>query len=373
MQRIAVATAVAAALCMASAGARAQSSVTLYGIVDIGYLYTNYDNGGSLSELADGIQSQSRFGVRGSEALGGGISAAFTLEGGISVDTGQSQQGGRLFGRQAWAALQHRTGELRLGRQYGLGYEYFLSNTSPFGTTFRDAGTGNVFSSAAGRLIFDNVAELRTGDFGGFSGALAYSFNINGTEVLPTGNNLSALSAGLRYSSPMAYAAVTYESFSCPDNTTATTFNTCNATTHDDQTHLQAGGSFAFSIVRLYAMYSREENQFTMFAVTPAKKADVYQAGLSVKLFGGDALLSYQQRNDEFNADLDVWGLGYTYPLSRRTNLYTFLSDTTADDTPTAQIVSGGVIVRQGYTPAQISAYRDRDRMMFGVGLRHLF
>lgn len=351
----------------------AQSSVTLYGIVDAGYLYTNYDQGGSLSEIADGIQSQSRIGVRGSESLGGGFTAAFTLEGGFAVDTGQSQQGGRLFGRQAWGAIQHRTGEIRFGRQYGLGYDYFLSLTSPFGTTFRDAGTGNVYSSAAGRLIFDNVAELRSASFGGFSGAIAYSFNTNGNEVVPQGNNLSALSAGLRYQSQNAYAAVTYESFSCPDNASGTTFNTCNATTHDDQTHLQVGGSYAFSIVRLYAMYAREEDQFTMFAVTPAKKADVYQGGVSVKFLGGDVLLSYQQRNDEFNADLDVWGLGYTYPLSRRTNVYAFVSDTTADDTPTAQLVSNGVIVRQGYTAAQIATYEQRDRTMFGIGLRHLF
>jgi len=76
--------------------------------------------------------------VRGNEALGNGFTAIFTLEGGISVDTGQSQQGGRLFGRQAWGAIGHRLGEVRLGRQYGVGDEYFLSNTSPFGTTIRD-------------------------------------------------------------------------------------------------------------------------------------------------------------------------------------------------------------------------------------------
>lgn len=361
------------ALGVAAAPAHAQSAVTLYGILDAGYLYTNYGNGGSVSEIADGIQSQSRFGVRGSEALGAGITAAFTLEGGIAIDTGQSQQAGRLFGRQAWAALQHRTGELRLGRQYGVGYEYFLANTSPFGTTFRDAGTGNVFSSAAGRLILDNVAMVRTGSFGGFSGAVGYSFNTNGTEVVPSGNNLSGWTGGLRYQSPTLYAAATYERFNCPDNATGTTFNGCNAVTHDDQQQFQVGGSFAFWLVRVYAMYAREEDQFTMVAVAPSRKADLYQAGVSAKLLGGEVLLSYQRRDDDFNADLDVWGLGYTYPLSRRTNLYAFVSDTAADSTPTTQLVAGGVIAREGYTPAQVTAYRDRDRTMIGVGLRHQF
>ena len=59
--------------------------------------------------------------------------------------------------------------------------------------------------------------------------------------------------------------------------------------------------------------------------------------------------------------------------MSRRTNLYTFVSDTKADDAPTAQLVSGGRIVQEGYTASQISAYRDRDRLQFAVGLRHLF
>lgn len=370
MNKSLIALAVAAVIAPA---VHAQSSVTLYGIVDAGYLYTNYDNGGSLSELADGIQSQSRFGVRGSESLGRGFTAGFTLEGGIAIDTGQSQQAGRLFGRQAWLSIGHRTGEFRVGRQYGVGYEYFLSNTSPFGTTFRDAGTGNVFSSAAGRMILDNVAMVRSGNFGGFSGAVGYSFQTNGAEVAPSGNNLSALTAGLRYQSPSLYGAITYETFSCPDNSTGTTFNTCNAVTRDDQKQLQVGGSFEFSIVRLYAMYAREEDQFTMVAVAPARKADLYQAGVKVKLLGGELLAAYQRRDDDFNADLDVWGLGYTYPLSRRTNVYTFVSDTTADDTPTSQVVNGGVIVREGYTPAQIAAYQQRDRLMFGLGIRHLF
>jgi hypothetical protein len=59
--------------------------------------------------------------------------------------------------------------------------------------------------------------------------------------------------------------------------------------------------------------------------------------------------------------------------MSRRTNLYTFVSDTRADDSPTAQVLSGGRIVREGYTASQISTYRERDRMQFGAGIRHSF
>lgn len=367
----------AIALCVGgllAGAAQAQSSVTPYGILDAGYLYTDTSGQPSKSELADGIQSQSRFGLRGREDLGGGIATSFTLEGGIGIDTGTSQQSGRLFGRQAWVAIGHRTGELRLGRQYGIGYEYFLSNTSPFGTSFRDAGSGNVFSSAAGRMILDNVVMLRTGNFNGFSGALGYSFQGNGSEVAGSGNNAKVLTAGARYQSGRVYAALSYERVNCPDTTTGTTFNTCNAVTRDDQSNLQIGGSVEFSPVRVYAMWAQEKNQFSYVAVTPAKKAQVYELGAKVKLLGGDLLASFQKRDDrDYDADLDVWALGYTYPLSRRTNLYTFVSDTKADETPTAQITSGGAIVQAGYTASQIAAYRERDRLQFAFGLRHTF
>jgi predicted porin len=353
--------------------ASAQSHLTLYGIIDLGYLYTNPSSGGSTSEIADGIQSQSRFGLRGVERVTRDLNASFTLEGGFAADTGQSQQSNRLFGRQAWASLVTPVAELRLGRQYGIGYEYFLADTSPFGTTFRDAGTGNVFSSASGRLIFDNVAMVRSGDFGGLSGAVGYSFNVNGTEQAPMGNNAGAWTAGARYRGNNLYLAASYESFNCPDTASGTAFNFCNATTRERQSQWQVGGTYAFSVFNVYGMWAVEENQFSFFAVTPAKRAQVYELGVKAKIIGGELFAAYQGRDDDWNANLDVWGLGFTYPLSRRTNLYTFVSDTSASDTPTAQVVSGGIIVRQGYTASQTSTYRERDRVQFGAGLRHNF
>jgi GBP family porin len=365
--------AVGAAVSLIALAANAQSNVTLYGIIDLGYLYTNNATGPSSSEIVDGIQSQSRFGLRGSERLTSVVNAGFTLEGGISADTGQSQQSGRLFGRQAWASLGSSLAELRLGRQYGIGYEYFLADTSPFGTTFRDAGTGSVFSSASGRMIFDNVVMLRSGNFGGISGAVGYSFNVNGSETAGPGNNTNAWTAGVKYRDRGLYLAVSYEDFHCPDSTTGTTYNTCNSIIREHQSHWQVGGSYASSPFQVYGMWGLEENQFTLYAVTPAKKAQVYEVGAKMKLLGGELLASYQGRNDDFDANLDVWGLGFTLPFSRRTNVYTFVSETNATDNPTVQVVSGGQIVQQGYTASQISAYQQRDRLQFGVGLRHNF
>jgi predicted porin len=101
--------------------------VTLYGIVDLGVQWNESGiNTGSSSmpnwsqesawSIDSGYQSGSRFGLRGSEALGRNWSAVFTLEGGFDASTGMSSQGGRIFGRQAWAGLQQSAlGTIALG------------------------------------------------------------------------------------------------------------------------------------------------------------------------------------------------------------------------------------------------------------------
>ena len=102
MKRHAIAFAV---LGTCAGAAAAQSSVTLYGVIDQGINYTNNSGGNSLVEMASGHVQGSRFGLRGSEDLGGGTKAIFQLENGFSADTGRLGQGGRMFGRQAYVGL----------------------------------------------------------------------------------------------------------------------------------------------------------------------------------------------------------------------------------------------------------------------------
>ncbi|WP_179404934.1 porin [Burkholderia guangdongensis] len=105
--------------------AQAQSSVTLYGIVDEGLLFNNNANGGRQYQLASGNLSGSRFGMRGTEDLGGGLKAIFTLENGFNASTGALGQGGDFFGRQAFVGLSSATaGTVTLGRQYDSVSEY---------------------------------------------------------------------------------------------------------------------------------------------------------------------------------------------------------------------------------------------------------
>lgn len=104
------------AVLAACSAASAQSSVTLYGVADAAI--ERVKGGTSLTRVTSGQQQGSRWGLRGTEDLGGGLSAQFLMESGINLDAGTAGQGGRAFGRQIFVGLNGSVGGLRLGRQY---------------------------------------------------------------------------------------------------------------------------------------------------------------------------------------------------------------------------------------------------------------
>jgi predicted porin len=104
--------------------AHAQSSVTLYGIVDEGFNINTNAGGKHLYNLSSGVLQGSRWGLRGTEDLGGGLKAIFVLENGFDVNTGKLGQGGLEFGRQAYVGLSSNYGSITLGRQYDSAVDY---------------------------------------------------------------------------------------------------------------------------------------------------------------------------------------------------------------------------------------------------------
>ncbi|MBU9606697.1 porin [Burkholderia multivorans] len=97
----------------------AQSSVTLYGLVDAGITYANNAGGKSQVSATSGNEQGSRVGFLGREDIGGGNSVVFKLENGFNIENGALGQGGRMFGRQAWVGMANRSlGTLSMGRQY---------------------------------------------------------------------------------------------------------------------------------------------------------------------------------------------------------------------------------------------------------------
>lgn len=106
------------ALMVCALNAQAQSSVTLYGLVDTGILYNSNSSGKTAVSMTTNNISGNRWGLKGNEDLGGGLSALFVTEGGFYTTTGGLAQGGALFGRQVYLGLAGRFGKATLGRQY---------------------------------------------------------------------------------------------------------------------------------------------------------------------------------------------------------------------------------------------------------------
>ncbi|SDR62674.1 porin [Paraburkholderia tuberum] len=121
----------------APAMVHAQSSVTLYGIIDGGITYVNNAGGSHVVKFDDGVSYANRFGFKGTEDLGGGLKAVFVLESGFNLGNGTLAQGGAEFGRQAYVGLQNQWGTVSLGNQLDITNEFMEGyNISSFGSGY---------------------------------------------------------------------------------------------------------------------------------------------------------------------------------------------------------------------------------------------
>jgi len=162
-----------------SGGAFAQSSVTLYGIIDEGFLMNNNAKGGHQYALVSGSESGSRWGLKGTEDLGGGLSTIFNLEGGLNSSTGALGQNGDLFGRQAYVGVASQTyGTVTFGRQYPTGYDYVGSLTASPQWALGGAGFGahpSDLDNLDGTYRLNNTVKYKSPNFRGFSLGAMYS------------------------------------------------------------------------------------------------------------------------------------------------------------------------------------------------------
>lgn len=355
-----------------SSAAIAQSNVTLYGILDVNYMWeekpTQLTTGGPVTqESVDGInsghQSGSRWGIRGSESLGGGMSAIFTLEGGYDIDRGTLGQGGRLFGRQAWAGLSSNMGSVVAGRlatfSSGTGSFDMIGRIDPFLTGFGLASAGNTFYSM-NALRADNTIAYVSPTLAGFKAGIGYSFNVSGTESALSDANNSAIIFGANWSSGPFFAAITYDSVDV-------------ANSSEDQKHLQIGGTWDIGPVRLHGGWAAQDGVQAVSTVTGGSGAflglptgakfdsDSWLLGVTWNVTSTFAVLASYQALDadgqniagvRFEPDYNIWSLGATYNLSRRTNLYASYASRDAD----------GALIGNSFNATQ-----------FAVGVRHLF
>lgn len=398
MKKSLIALAVLGAL---SGAASAQSSVTLYGIFDIGLQWNEFGvnktvSGGpttysqeSAWGIESGYQSGSRFGLRGSEALGKNWNAVFTVEGGFDGSTGTLGQGGRVFGRQAWAGLQHSAfGTVALGRiatpSSGTGSFDLWGSVDPFQTGWGLASLGATFIPSS-TLREDNSIIWASPSWAGFKFAAQYSGNVDGAESAPQGTNTSALNLGANWTWGPLFLAATYDVIAYADAGSAGRPGAGSP----DQKMLQIGGSFDFKFLKVHAAYADQNSISAAITLSGIGGATggafvptgignynntAWMLGVTVPLFGGSLLGSYQYSDAkniispagaQFEPDYSVWGIGYTYPFSRRTNMYVGYAQREWDGRITATTAAGG-----GTLSYMSQAF---DRSQFALGIRHLF
>jgi len=356
-------TLLAAALLAGFAGAaHAQSNVTLYGVIDIGLGYNKIKAGSESSSrigIVNGTQSGSRWGLRGSEDLGGGLRAVFQLESGFTTSTGRSGQGGRLFGRHATLGLANDSwGQLDLGRQTNMASKYF-GDIDPFAAAYTQSNLGHGIGSTNTRRL-SNMVMYRTPDINGFQFGIGYSFNteiggldannrrITNADSFRTHDNNRSLTAGLRYLNGPLNVAVAYDQV-----------RSHSAGEQAKPKVYALGVTYDFEVVKVAAAYGRTsdgwmngqgaEGSGVVTAPTGTTlafgdddrfakgfKANSYMLGLSAPLDEGSKVFTSWQlikpKNTRLTGDdetTNVVSVGYTYDLSKRTNLYSYVSHAT--------------------------------------------
>ena len=310
---------IALAVLAASGAAFAQSTVTIYGLLDANINSTKDSNVTNTRIDSGGIQT-SRFGLKGSEDLGGGLKANFKLESGFRIDTGAIPNNGptnsSLFSRQSWVGVSGGFGEVQLGKMWtpyddlqGLGAAAFNANIfAPAAYVWQS----NNYNDRPGNSIY-----YASPNFGGFSGAVMYSLGENKTATVSAGNVTSfrigyeggPIAVGLGYQTEKANGAAP----------TTAKFTQLNA-------------SYDLGVAKLLAAYGNvkdaggvpKTNEYQIGVDFPVSSALTLSVGYATSKSTGLKALTPNGSTETKGNGL---GLGALYALSKRTNLYAGLNN----------------------------------------------
>lgn len=339
---------VALAVLAASGAAMAQSSVQIYGVADVwAGSQTVKVNGtkryprdfafvpdyGSKTGLFDGGVSNSRFGFKGSEDLGGGLKANFQLEQGFNLDDGGQAEDGKAFNRQAWVGLSGGFGAVKFGRAYTAFDDVSGAAASVFDSKL--APINNIFVSTWASTRVDNTIRYETPTFSGFSGAFSYSFGEDKTATT-SASKLYALS-GKYENGPLmlgaGYAKVDGEADLSVvlDKFFGTSFGTVNGSL--DATRLNA--SYDFGVAKALASYGRAKAK----VAGDSARTNEWELGVEVPLAANLALSAGYGRVTLKESGVKIgkansFGAALAYDLSKRTTVYAGFNQTKAEDVP---------------------------------------
>lgn len=292
---------IALACASAFAGSANAQSLTTYGIVDMGFVSEN--GTGSIQKLTSGAQSGTRLGFKGTEDLGNNMKALFVLETGIAADKGGFNQGNLAFARQGFVGLQSDAGTLTLGRQYTPFFLALNAVADPFASGL--AGNAQNLIPSSG-IRMDNAVKYASSTFSGVSGEVAYGFGENTVGNDRAGKNVGG---SIGYTDGTLNVRLAYHRA-----------NSATASTSDlSDTSTILAANYKFEVAKVFAAYSDNNVE-----ISGRGKSRDFLIGVSVPFGNHTFIASYINKNGRSTANLDAnqLGLGYTYALSKRTNLY---------------------------------------------------
>ncbi|MGH6638232.1 MAG: porin [Polaromonas sp.] len=366
-------TLIALAALAAAGTASAQSSVTLFGVLDAGLSHYSVSGGPSQTAQSTSGSTASRFGFRGTEDLGGGLSANFWLESAVSVDDGGPA--GLNFQRRSTVSLAGAFGEVRLGRDLTPTF-YNDQLFSPFGvdgvggnliSQARNSGSPPFFAPAAtvGTTPFavndpnyarssNSIGYFLPGNLGGFYGQAMYSFDEQTSPALGSQGRYAGFRVGYA-NGPVDAALAHGKTTGAPTPTAA----------KPDVASTNIGASYNLDIVKLMGEYSRTK----VTGDASVRTIKGYLLGLTAPVGAGQVRASYAR------ATADIAGVGadprsskiavgYLHNLSKRTALYA--SYARLSNANGAQLALGGL---KTTNPTLLN----RSSTGYDFGLRHSF
>jgi len=335
-------TLIALAALAATGAVMAQSSVTIYGVVDQAFTRTsNSDGGTSNTGLTSSGNVTNRLGFRGTEDLGGGLKAKFQIETNLAADAPAAST---IGDRGAWVAIaSDKMGEVRLGRDYNNAFWnpilFSAWGTNGVGQNIAHATRGAFIGGTASAPIHSNyiwnnnsISYILPSNLGGVYGNIQYAFD----EVATAGNSKGkSLNLRLGYANGPLNVAVGYgdtdggafTQLAATSATDPTPVNFSGTATDIKSTNL--GASYDFGVVRVMGSWFQDTAKVTATGATAAKLKG-WELGAVMPMGSGRLRASYGRADldhDNSAATLDrkasKIAVGYVYDLSKRTSVYT--------------------------------------------------
>jgi len=357
-------TLVALAVLAASGASMAQSTVTLYGLADIGV--GSYKSNASIATGSDVVRSftqtrmdaggynGSRFGMKGSEDLGGGLSAIFNFEAGFNLDTGTSGQGA-LFGRRANVGIASASfGKVELGRNSSSYDDVAADHAMMLGNPYDPSNTNNSIAAlnvasisatkAATALVtrdapstwigyqtrFNNSVKYTSNVYSGFSGSVMYAMGEDKTSATTTPDSTSSTALYVKYNQGPLLASFGYQTESAGGTLASTNGNTTTAKPALENTLVSV--AYDFGMAKLGVGFNTAKYKDVTITSTAGNAKDPSQNEYDVSVampFGATTVrAAYAVSQGDTFGKASGYGLSAEYAMSKRTFLYTGYNST---------------------------------------------